>query len=346
MQHRRHDASATHPVRRPPGAARPDAAVGERQARQGVPRRDGRAARSAASSASASRSRTAGRTRCRARPRSASGWPTAWRNGLRPWFTKFAGVLHDRRWLQVGRAHLRLAPRRTSATCATSARWRGWRWSTRSRSACFYAPRPRSGRSTITSPACTTRWSRRASRSRWCTRRSSRPTRSTATRSSCSPTSPRCRTRSAGAPRVRRARRRARGDVRDVALRRVGARGGPTSASATCSASATPAASRARCRTPTCARGRAPAARHARARGLEDAPRIIHGVWRVRVTAPDGARAVVAADADPVLPRPADGGGLPARGAHRHAASSTCARSAAAASSTSRGTSTAPSGRC
>ena len=42
------------------------------------------------------------------------------------------------------------------------------------------------------------------------------------------------------------ARRRPPGDVRELALRRVRQRGGPTSASATCSASATPAASRAR----------------------------------------------------------------------------------------------------
>ena len=30
-------------------------------------------------------------------------------NGLRPWFTKFAGSLHDQRWLQGGGGRLRLA---------------------------------------------------------------------------------------------------------------------------------------------------------------------------------------------------------------------------------------------
>jgi len=28
------------------------------------------------------------------------GWPMAWPNDLRPWFTKFSGVLHDERWLK------------------------------------------------------------------------------------------------------------------------------------------------------------------------------------------------------------------------------------------------------
>ena len=32
-------------------------------------------------------------------------------NGMRPWVTKFSGVLYDRRWLPDGRAHLRLALR-------------------------------------------------------------------------------------------------------------------------------------------------------------------------------------------------------------------------------------------
>ena len=30
-------------------------------------------------------------------------------NGMRPWVTKFSGTLYDRRWLPVGRAHLRVA---------------------------------------------------------------------------------------------------------------------------------------------------------------------------------------------------------------------------------------------
>ena len=164
--------------------------------------------------------------------------------GMRPWFAKFAGVLRDRRWLPVveriydwhhrherylrnTRSLARVALLFSEQTAAAS------------------APRP-SGRSPITSPACTTRWSRRACRSTSCTRRSSRPMRSTGMRSSCWPTRRRCRTPSArrSAPTWRAAaacwrRSRARATTSP-------ARGGPTSASATCSASATPAASRAR----------------------------------------------------------------------------------------------------
>ena len=33
--------------------------------------------------------------------KSACGCSTAWPTGLRPWFTKFAGTLRDRRWLPV-----------------------------------------------------------------------------------------------------------------------------------------------------------------------------------------------------------------------------------------------------
>ena len=54
----------------------------------------------------------------------------------------------------------------------------------------------------------------------------------------------------------------------------------------------------------------------------------------------------VAADADPVLSRSADGGRLPARRAHRHARGVSARDRRAAASSTSRGTSTARSGTC
>ena len=60
-------------------------------------------------------------------------------------------------------------------------------------------------------------------------------------------------------------------------------------------------------------------ARHEVLHGLDDAPRVINGVWRVRVTPVDGARAAAPADAGAVLSRPADGRRLPAPGAHRHA---------------------------
>ena len=70
--------------RRSPGAPRPDAALGDRHEREGVPRGDGPQARRSASSASASRSRTAGRTRCRTARRSACGSPTSSPTGCAP----------------------------------------------------------------------------------------------------------------------------------------------------------------------------------------------------------------------------------------------------------------------
>ncbi len=81
------------------------------------------------------------------------------------------------------------------------------------------------------------------------------------------------------------------------------------------------------------------ATKHPILAGLEDAPRIINGVYRVgRRRA--GEVPEPAADADPVLSRPADGEGLSARGEDRHRPRCTCGRWARAGSSTSRGTST------
>ena len=45
-------------------------------------------------------------------------------NGLRPWFTKFSGTLHDKRWLPVGAKRSTPGTSATSDTCATSRRWR------------------------------------------------------------------------------------------------------------------------------------------------------------------------------------------------------------------------------
>ena len=144
---------------------------------------------------------------------------------------------------------------------------------------------------------------------------------------------------------VRAARRRARRHLRDVALRRVGRRARATSASPTSSASRSRAAGRARCRTPTCAWSTTTAPGHPLLRGLEDAPRIINGAWQLEVKA---TRPVPepAAHADPVLSRPADGEGLPARAAHGRPAGLPARGRAPGASSTSPGTSTAPSGKC
>ena len=84
--------------------------------------------------------------------------------------------------------------------------------------------------------------------------------------------------------------------------------------------------------------------RHPLLAGLDDAPRIIHGTWRLEVT-PKVAFARPAADAHPELPRPADGEGLSRASRRPTSPRCTCARSAPAASSTSPGTSTASSGR-
>ena len=54
-------------------------------------------------------------------------------NGLRPWFTKFAGVLRDRRWLKRRRGPLPLAPRRRAVPPERGAARPGRAWSTRSR---------------------------------------------------------------------------------------------------------------------------------------------------------------------------------------------------------------------
>ena len=94
-------------------------------------------------------------------------------NGMRPWVTKFSGVLYDRRWLpsveQIYDWHFRherylrnesslarVALLHSEQTAVTAA----WRRATVTKTTCS---------------ACITRWSRAACRSSWCTRRSSHP---------------------------------------------------------------------------------------------------------------------------------------------------------------------------
>ena len=126
---------ADDPVRGLPGAARPDAAVGERPAREGVPRRDGppadrrhlqRRARGAVSLEGLGAER--------------AGDPALGRRGHRQRHAAVGDEVLGRALrspLAAGRrAHLRLALSSTSATCATRRRWRASRCSTRSR------PRP------------------------------------------------------------------------------------------------------------------------------------------------------------------------------------------------------------
>ena len=183
---------------------------------KGVPRDDGPQADRRASSAWASRSRIAGRTRCRARPRSASGWPTAIANGLRPWFTKFAGRAARRALAEAGRGDLPLASRAARTylrnEAPAGARRPGLLAADglvlrRDRATAHRGPRAR-----LVSGAR----SRRAFRSRWCTTGCS--TRSTSRQfktlilpniAALSDAAVRA------AARVRRARRRPRGDVRD-----------------------------------------------------------------------------------------------------------------------------------
>ena len=128
--HRRARADA---LRRPPGAPRPDAALGQRQEREGVPRDDGRASRSSGIFSvgveEPYRWKDSVQSAAEIRLWVADGVA----NGLRPWFTKFSGALHDRALAEAGRGPLPLAPRRPSATCATSGRSRASAWSTRSR---------------------------------------------------------------------------------------------------------------------------------------------------------------------------------------------------------------------
>ena len=84
--------------------------------------------------------------------------------------------------------------------------------------------------------------------------------------------------------------------------------------------------------------------RHAILDGLEDTPRIINGVFRIDVTPTTAVS--VAADADPVVSGPADGGRLSARAAHRHARALPARARPEPRRLRSRGTSIARSGTC
>ena len=56
-------------------------------------------------------------------------------NGMRPWFTKFGGVINDPRWLEAGRGDLLLVPRGRALPAQRAAAGAGRRSSTRSRRA-------------------------------------------------------------------------------------------------------------------------------------------------------------------------------------------------------------------
>ena len=267
-------------------------------------------------------------------------------NGLRPWFTKFAGVLRDRRWLERRRGPLPLAPRRRAVPAERGAAGPGRPGLLAADRLVLRRPEgqgegrgPRAG----LVPGA---GSRPASRSRWSTTGSS-------TQAHLAPVQdahPAEHRRPVGrampaAPRVRRAGRRAGGDLRDVALRRVGRAAGGLRPGRPVRGLVPAPRRRADAERLPAARGRpphrppAPAARRPRRRAPDhprDLPARRHA--RARVRRP-------AADAHPELPRPADGDGLPARPEDRRRRGRTCARSARAGSSTSPGTSTASSGR-
>ena len=336
---------ARRPLRRPPGATAADAVPGPtaRTRRNTAPRWV--ASRSAASSAWAWRSRIAGRTRCRARPRSALWVADGIANGLRPWFTKFSGMLHDARWLAVVEEIYALAPPRR-AVPAERAPLARVAWSTRNRrpgsTAASGAGESRGPRARVVPGA-----GRGAHPVRDGPRPAARPGAAGPVQDCSS-----CRT-------SRASRRPMRADsARSSSGRRASSR-------LTRRRSMTSGASAAGLRPGGPVRGlvrrpdrRADANSYLR---LEDDPgsRRASAARRSRRCAADHQRRIGGsrsrrpcqfADAPltliPSLSGPADGDGLSADASDRHRRRCTCARSAAGGSSIFRGTSTGSSGRC
>ena len=292
--------------------------MGQRQGRQGVPRRDGQQARRGhlqhgrrggvpLEGLGAERGGDPHLVRRRGRQRPAALVHQVRRRAPRP---------------PLARASSRTSTAGTtapSATCGTRSRSPGWAWSTRSRPPGSTAARGRRRRSRTTRSGGTRRSSRPGSRSRWSTTGSStRPTwrrlKTLILPNIAALSDEQCRQLRAFVERggglvatyetslydergERRAdfgladlfgvsfRRRADGPMRNAYLR----------------LEADPRTGR----------------RHPLLAGLDDAPRVIHGTWRLEVTPTDRVRGP-AADAHPELPRPADGDGLSARPEDRH----------------------------
>ena len=147
------------PGRRSPGAARADATLGLRALGQAVPRRDGPKA-----AGGPLQRRGRGAVPVEGLGAGGPGGPPLGprrhrQRSSRVCSTTGAGSPPSRTCTPGITA--------TSATSATRRRWPTWRSSTRSRRATSTARTPRSHEWTTTSRACTTRWSRRASPSRW-----------------------------------------------------------------------------------------------------------------------------------------------------------------------------------
>ena len=316
-------------LRRPPGPPRADAPVGQRQERQGVSARRWAASRSSGIFSvgveEPYRWKDSVQSEAEIRIWVADGIA----NGLRPWFTKFSGTLHDQRWLgvveELYRWHHRVekylrneAPLARVGPGLLAADG-------------LVLRRPEAGRSSRGPRARLVPGarSRRASRSRWCTTGCS-------TRSICGQfktlilpniaalSDEQCRQLRAFVERGGSlvatyetslydewgARRKDFGlaDLFGVSFRT--GPGGPMR-NAYSRLEHDPRTEQ----------------RHPLLAGLEDAPRIIHGVYRLDVQARSAVRPP-AAHADPELSRPADGEGLSARGTDRRSPRSTCARSA------------------
>ncbi len=245
-----------------------------------------------------------------------------------------------------GRAHLRLALPRTSATCATRRRWRASRCCTRSRPR-RTTPASRTGDRAERPRA---RDVSRAGRSARAVRAGPRSVADARTARSVQAADPRRRGGALGRavrghPRVRRAAAAAcsrRSRPRCTTSPDGSAR---TSASPICSACRSPVAIDGPMQnsylSSRCGSGHRPRGTRS-SKGSTTRRRIINGVFRldVRPAQPFPSPLTLI----PTLSRSADGGRLPARHAHRHARALPARSGRTAASSTSRGTSTARSG--
>ena len=207
-------------------------------------------------------------------------------NGLRPWFTKFAGVLRDRRWLQVVEDLYRWH-HGTSGTCGTRSRSPAWAWSTRSRRPGSTAARGRSEK--VEDHALG--WYQALVEARDPVRDGPRPAPrrgppGAAQDAHLCRTSPPCRTSNAGSS--ARSSSAAAGSWRPTRRRSTTSRGerrADFGLADLFGVSFRRRRRRADAERLPAARGRPPhRPRHPLLAGLDDAPRVIHGTWRLDVT--------------------------------------------------------------